>query len=140
MAFALLHKRAVSELAEREWYVVYSKPQNEDYARFQLESKGLQVFFPRLLLPEAAKKRKRIIPLFPNYLFVHINVFSHEYYSAIWSPGVRRIVSFNGYPASIDKEIIGLLMQQSDSDGIILARSTLQTGKEVQITRGPFAG
>ena len=130
----------VSDFSERQWYVVYSKPQNEDYARFHLESKGLQVFFPKLLVPAAAKKRKRIIPLFPNYLFVHINLFSREYYSAIWSPGVKRIISFNGYPASIDKKIVELLMQESGPYGIIAARSTLKRGQEVQITGGPFTG
>lgn len=130
----------VSDPSERQWYVVYSKPQNEDYARFHLESKGLQVFFPKLLLPEGAKQRKRIIPLFPNYLFVYINLFSREYYSAVWSPGVKRIISFNGYPASIDKTIVELLMQESGRDGIIAARSTLKLGQEVQIMGGPFTG
>ena len=127
-------------LPNRQWFVVYSKPQNEDYARFHLELRGLQVFFPKLLLPEAAKKGKRIIPLFPNYLFVHINLYSREYYSVIWSPGVKRIVSFNGYPASIDKKIVELLMEESGPDGIIAARSTLKRGQEVQITDGPFTG
>ena len=75
-----------------------------------------------------------------NYLFVHINILSHEYYAAIWSPGVRRIVSFSGYPASIDKKVIELLMQESGPQGIITARSNLRRGQEVQITGGPFAG
>ena len=130
----------MSESPEKQWYVVYSKPQNEDYAKFHLESKGLQVFFPKLLLPEPAKKRKRIIPLFPNYLFVYINVFSREYYATVWCPGVRRIVGFNGYPACIDTKTIELLMQESDPLGIIAARSTLKPGQEVQLTDGPFAG
>jgi transcription elongation factor/antiterminator RfaH len=125
---------------EKQWYVVYSKPKNGDYAKFHLELKGLQVFFPKLLLPELANKRKRIIPLFPNYLFVHINVFSYEYYAAIWSPGVKRIVSFSGYPTPIDEKIVELLMQESGPEGIITARSTLKCGQEVQITGGPFAG
>ena len=126
--------------AERQWYVVYSKPQSEDYAKFHLEAKGLQVFFPKLLLPQSTRRQKRVIPLFPNYLFIHINLFSHEYYAAIWSPGVKRIISFNGYPASIEKVIVELLMQESSSEGIIAARSTLKTGQEVQITDGPFGG
>ena len=31
-------------------------------------------------------------------------------------------------------------MQESSSEGIIAARSTLKTGQEVQITDGPFGG
>jgi transcriptional antiterminator RfaH len=133
-------QRIVPDFVDRQWYVVYCKPQKERYAQFHLESKQLQVFFPRLLLPAGSKSRKRIVPLFPNYLFVYISVFSHEYYYAIWSPGVSRIVSFNGYPASIENKIVELLMQGSGPDGIIAARSTLKRGQEVQITGGPFTG
>jgi transcriptional antiterminator RfaH len=126
--------------AERQWYVIYSKPQKETYARFHLQSKGLKVFLPRLLLPESAKKRNRIVPLFPNYLFVRLNASSDEYYYATWSPGVSRIISFNGRPACIDDKIIDFLMLRADQDGIIAARSTLRPGQEVRITGGPFDG
>src|SRR5262245_43147477 len=54
----------VSEyLDERRWYTVYSKPQKEEFAQSQLRSKGLEVFLPRLLLPNNGKKHKRIVPL-----------------------------------------------------------------------------
>jgi transcriptional antiterminator RfaH len=130
----------VSDSTERQWYVVYSKPQKEGYAQFHLRAKGLEVFFPRLLLPEASKKRKRIVPLFPNYLFVRLHIKSAEYFYATWSPGVSRIVSFNGCPASIDEDIITFFMQQADSEGIIFARSNLKAGQEVRITGGPLDG
>ena len=93
VALGLCH--VMSAAAEREWYVVYSKPQNEDYARFHLSAKGLEVFFAQLLFPDTAKKRKRLVPLFPNYLFVRLKLFSQEFSYAKWSPGVSRIVSFN---------------------------------------------
>ena len=127
-------------MLERQWYAVYSKPQKESYALFHLRSKGLEVFFPRLLLPEASKKRRRIVPLFCNYLFVRLQIHSAEYFYAAWSPGVRRIVSFNGYPASIDDKIISFFMQQADQEGIIPAQTNLKAGQEVRITGGPFDG
>ena len=130
----------MSDCGERQWYVVYCKSQKEAYAQFHLQSKGLEVFFPRLLLPEASKKHKRIVPLFPNYLFVRLQIFSAEYFYAAWSPGVRRIVSFNGCPAPIDEQIIGFFMQQADQDGIIPARTNLKAGQEVRITGGPLDG
>lgn len=125
---------------ESQWYAVYSKPHKEEYAEFHLRAKGLQVFFPKLLLPESTKKRRRVIPLFPNYLFVRLSISSNEYHYAIWSPGVSRIVSFNGSPASIDETIIRFLMLQTDHEGIIAARSDLKVGQEVRICSGPLAG
>jgi transcriptional antiterminator RfaH len=124
----------------RKWYAVYTKPQKEDYAQLHLQSKGLETYCPRLWLPEASKKRKRKIPLFPNYLFVRFYLLSDEYNYAAWSPGVRRIVSFNGVPATIDDGIISFLMQQANATGLIVARSNLTAGQEVRLTGGPFDG
>ncbi|MGH7826650.1 MAG: transcription termination/antitermination protein NusG [Candidatus Binatia bacterium] len=128
------------QTAERQWYVVYSKPQKEDYATFHLHSKGLEVFFPRLLLPETSRTRRRVVPLFPNYLFVKLNLLSDEYYWASWSPGVSRIVNFNGHAAAIEDQVINVLKQRSGEEGIIPARSNLQCGQEVRISGGPLEG
>jgi len=131
----------VSEyLDERRWYTVYSKPQKEEFAQSQLRSKGLEVFLPRLLLPNNGKKHKRIVPLFPNYLFTRINIHSAEYGYTIWSPGVKRLVSFNGIPAPIDSDIIDYLVKQTNTEGLIPARSNLRVGQEVRIDGGPFDG
>jgi transcription elongation factor/antiterminator RfaH len=127
-------------LAERQWYAVYSKPQREEFAESQLLKKGLEVFLPKLLLPNHGKKPKRIVPLFPNYLFTRINIYSPEYGYTIWSPGVKRIVSFNGIPAPIDGDIVDYLMKQTNTEGLIPARSNLRVGQEVRIDGGPFDG
>jgi transcriptional antiterminator RfaH len=126
--------------AERQWYVLYSKAQKEEYARFHLSSKGLEVFLPQLLFPPSANKRKRLVPLFPNYLFVRLRLFSEEFFYATWSPGVSRFVSFNGVPAALDEEVVTFIMRQANSEGIIAARSNLKSGEEVRVSRGPFQG
>jgi transcription elongation factor/antiterminator RfaH len=136
-----LEEAYVSEQPEeRQWYTVYSKPQKEEFARSQLHLKGLEVFLPKLLLPNSSKKRKRIVPLFPNYLFTRINIHSAEYGYTIWSPGVKRIVSFNGTPAPIDSDIVDYLMKQTNAEGLIPARSNLRIGQEIRISGGPFDG
>jgi len=126
--------------AERQWYVLYSKPQKEDHARFHLSAKGLEVFFPQLRFPNSAKKRKRLVPLFPNYLFARLKIFSEEFFYAQWCPGVSRIVSFNGVPASIQDSIVDFLMAQASRDGIVEARPNLRTGQEIRVSAGPFGG
>ena len=123
----------------KKWYVVYSKPHKEECAQFHLRLKGLEVFFPRLLLPESAIKRRRIVPLFPNYLFVRIYL-DEEYHYMLWCPGVKSLVRFNGSPAPLDERIVASLMQQATPDGIIRGRSSLKVGQEVQISGGSFDG
>lgn len=78
------------------------------------------------------------MPLFPNYLFARINAQSEEYGYVAWSPGVKRIVSFNGTPAPIENEIVEFLKRQTREAGFIPARSNLKVGQEVRIDGGPF--
>jgi transcriptional antiterminator RfaH len=124
---------------QRDWYVVYSKPHKEEQAQFHLRMKGLDVFFPRLDLVRVAEKRKRIIPLFPNYLFVRIHLPT-EFHYVTWSPGVKRLVSFGDRPIPLDDEVVNFLKQQTDAEGLIKARSQLRPGQEVEIRGGPFDG
>ena len=37
----------MSNLGERLWYAIYSKPQREEAAQFHLRQKGLEVFLPK---------------------------------------------------------------------------------------------
>ena len=119
--------------------MVYSKPHKEEQAQFYLRMKGLDVFFPRLDLVRVAEKRKRVIPLFPNYLFVRLNLHSESHY-VIWSPGVKRIVCFGDRPIPLDQTVVDFLKQQTDEEGVIRARSQLRPGQEVEIRGGPFDG
>ena len=133
----------MGEEEKRQWYVVYSKPHKERLAEFHLRLKGIPVFVPRLLLPDYARARRRLISLFPNYLFVNIHVSPErgdEYYYVRWTPGVKNFVSFNGGAMPVDDEIVAFLMRQANTDGILAARSTLTAGQEVRITGGPFEG
>jgi transcriptional antiterminator RfaH len=123
----------------RDWYVVYSKPHKEEHAQFHLRMKGLEVFFPRLDLVRVTEKRKRIIPLFPNYLFVRIHLPT-EFHYVSWSPGVKRIVSFGDRPIPLDERVVDFLKLQTDAEGVIKARSQLRPGQEVEIRGGPFDG
>ena len=129
----------MSEMNSKRWYVVYSKPHEEERAQFHFRLKGVEYFFPRLLLPKSAQKHRRIVPLFPNYLFVRIHL-PDEFQYVLWSHGVKRFVSFNGVPEALDDQVVEFLMRQADSDGIIMTRSNLKAGQEVRISRGPFEG
>lgn len=124
---------------QRDWYVVYSKPHKEEQAQFHLGAKRVETFFPRLYLPGPTEKKKKIVPLFPNYLFVRIHLATEAHY-VVWSPGVKRIVSFSDSPIPIEESVINFLQEQADLQGIIKAQSQLTRGREVEISGGPFNG
>ncbi len=124
---------------QRQWYVVYAKTNREEYAQYHLQRKSIQVFFPRLHLPVASARQRQIIPLFPSYLFVNLDI-STEHAAVVWCPGVRCLVSFNGTPAPLDDAVVTFLKSQTTEDGIIGASSNLTVGQEVCITNGPLEG
>ena len=123
----------------RQWYVVYSKPRREEFARTHLCRKGLEVFFPKLILPNPRRRQGPIIPLFPNYLFVRLQL-PEEYSYALWSPGVKTIVSFNCSPTPVDEETINFLRGEADTEGVIKGQSNLAAGQEIRIKGGPLDG
>lgn len=132
-----LKQMAIQE--KKQWFVVYTKPQKEKCAQFHLKLKGVESFFPRLLLPAFSRKRKRVFPLFPNYLFVRIYL-EEEYDYVRWSTGVKSFVNFNDVPIPLENSIAEYFLGQADDDGIIAARSDLKVGQEVRFCREPFDG
>jgi transcription elongation factor/antiterminator RfaH len=125
---------------KKQWCAVYTKPQREEFAEVNLRLRRIDTFFPKLFLPKSAKRKKQIVALFPNYLFVCVDVVSEEYASIIWCPGVKRMVSFNGTPAIVEESIMAFLMAQAGADGVISARCNVTIGQQVAIDGGPFDG
>jgi transcription elongation factor/antiterminator RfaH len=125
---------------DKQWCAVYTKPQREEFAELNLRRRGVETFYPKLLLPSSAQRKCRVVSLFPNYLFVRFETFSDEYSSVAWCPGVKRLVSFNATPAIIDESVVDFLMSQTETNGVISARSNVRMGEEVCIDGGPFDG
>ncbi|HXG51604.1 MAG TPA: transcription termination/antitermination NusG family protein [candidate division Zixibacteria bacterium] len=124
----------------RKWYAAFTKPRSEETARCHLDKKGIEVFYPRLFLPIATRSGRRVVSLFPNYLFVRIDVSSEEYSQVVWCRGVKRLVSFGGTPAVVEDSVVNFMREQADPEGLIVARSRLKAGDEVEIARGPLKG
>ncbi len=129
----------MSQEVRRQWYVVYSKPNREEYAQYHLQRKGIEVFFPRLQLPVSSAKQRQVIPLFPSYLFAQLHL-PGEHSAVIWCPGVKCLVSFNSIPAPLDDGVVHFLRSKASEEGLIGAHANLAVGQEVNITEGPFEG
>ena len=129
-----------AQYSGKNWYVVLTKPRSEETARFYLDSKGVEVFYPKLLLPVPNKSGRRVVSLFSNYLFVRIDALSNEYSQVLWCRGIKRFVSFSGALAPVENKVIEFIKLQSDSHGLIAACCNLKVGDEVQIAKGPFRG
>jgi hypothetical protein len=80
------------------WYVVYTKPRQEDIALINLERQGYQCYLPKMRIERIRRKKAVVLsePMFPRYLFIRLD--SSEQGKS-WSPirstlGVARLVRF----------------------------------------------
>jgi transcription antitermination factor NusG len=121
------------------WYVVYSKPRKERTAEVQLRVRGVEVFYPRLQLPRYVDVRRRIVPLFPGYLFVRI-ALATQFYDVLWAPGVSRFIGSHETPTPLEDELVAFLKRNVEAGDLLRAQPTLVVGQDVEVTRGPFAG
>jgi transcription antitermination factor NusG len=88
-----LNSTITGSARDRNWYAVYTVPQHEKSALKQLDIREIESFLPTYETVRVWKNRQRmklILPLFPTYLFVHIN--SRERAKVLQSPGVLQIV------------------------------------------------
>ena len=123
------------------WYVIYSKPRSEDMARDHLERKDIPVFLPKIReCPYYSKEKEaKIKPLFPNYLFARI-AYPDDYYTVIWTKGVRRIVGNGAKPIPLDDSIVDFFKKQSEEYGFIRPSPQLMVGDKVRVKSGPLEG
>ena len=120
------------------WYVLFAKRRKEASAELHLRRRGVEVFFPQLVLPAYTSARDTV-PLFPNYLFVRVDV-DRQFNDVVWAPGVSRFVGPSGVPTPIGDDVVDFLRRNASADGRIPARSAFRTGQEIEIVAGPFAG
>ena len=136
-------KTATNDPAARAWYLVYCKPRQESVARENLTRQGYETYLP--IMRDARRRQgKRVVlmaPMFPRYLFIHLNRQTDNWAPIRSTLGVVSIVRFGRSAARVPNDLIFLLRSREDSQGIqILPVERYKPGSRVRITQGGFAG
>jgi transcription antitermination factor NusG len=120
------------------WYVVSAKLRREKFAAVELARRGVEVFLPQLVLINGREGRVR--PLFPGYLFANLRL-PVDARRVVWTPGVRKLVTFEGEAPPLPPDAVAFLRAQAGPDGLIAVRPRpLPVGHRVRVTDGPLAG
>ncbi len=124
-----------------DWYVIYTKPSQEQRALENLQRQGYECYLP---MRTVEKIRRGIIttvdePLFPRYLFVSQTATDHEIKS--WASirstkGVIHLITFGNEPAKMDDQFV----QQLKLMGHRGKQKLFINGEKLQIMEGPFKG
>lgn len=126
-------------LAQSAWYVVQCRAQQQFRAEQNLLQQGYVCFLP-VVQVERIKRGKRVVqtePLFPSYLFIHLNCLDDNWAPIRSTRGVLRLVSFGAQPIAVPQDWIERLQQRVAEAPCL---SELQQGDRLQVNLGPYAG
>jgi transcriptional antiterminator RfaH len=120
------------------WYALYTKPHSELRVARALIARGTSTFLPLL----TASPGPRVAPLFPSYLFVRCDIAVTGISALEWVPGLCRVLSFEGKPATVPDRAIEMVraeLARIEQEGG-LPDHPFKPGDEVIVDDGPLAG
>jgi transcriptional antiterminator RfaH len=133
----------MDQVDSKKWYLVYSKPRQEDVASENLARQGFETYLPRIRQPRRRMNRRVLIvqPMFPRYLFIHLDAH-HDNWAPIRSTlGVSSLVRFGPYPTPVPDDLVAALRAREDDEGIQnLPAPEFKSGEPLRIGDGAMAG
>jgi transcriptional antiterminator RfaH len=131
-----------TETAGLLWYALRSKPRKEEVVARQAQRLGLEVFYPRLRVRPVNPRARRVLPYFPGYLFVQVDLGALSPQTFRWMPHAIGLVTFGEEPAPVPESLMHSLQKRLDvaneAQESFLFR--LRRGDTVWIRQGPFEG
>lgn len=116
------------------------RPQHEQAATRALEAKGLEAWAPTRKTRRRWSDRLKDVdaPLFPGYVFCRFARADRR--RALETPGVIRVVGFNGVPAAIDATELDAIRRAVEAGLSPRPCERWRVGQRVRIDQGPLAG
>jgi transcription antitermination factor NusG len=122
-----------------DWYALYTFPRHEKRVAEQIERRRFISFLPVYRSVRRWKDRRKELELalFPGYVFVRMELENRL--QVLQLPGVVRLVSFNGQPATIAGEEMEALRSKLSAARRIEPHPYLNRGRRVRVRSGPHA-
>jgi transcriptional antiterminator RfaH len=129
----------------RRWFLVLAKPLGEALAQTNLERQGYRVYYPRLLGACRHRGRwvKRVVALFPRYLFVQVEVGQQSLGPVRSTLGVSSLVRCGTQPTIVPDGLVDeLICREDPHSGLhqLACGRGLARGAPVRVVGGSFDG
>jgi len=124
------------------WYVVRTQSRAEEKALRHLANQGFRTYLPRYRRRVRHARRNEIVlrPLFPGYLFVHLDPEQCRWRSINGTVGVYEILTSGDTPLPVPERIVAEIMAREDETGAVkLAPPSFARGQAVRLLEGPLA-
>jgi transcription elongation factor/antiterminator RfaH len=121
------------------WYVIQTKPKKEEEAVSYLSTRGVEIFNPLMetFALRNGKMNKELKPLFSGYIFGKFDL-EKNYPLVRWGRGVKKVLGFGGYPTSISEEIVEIIKERTDTEGIVRVKQNFKANDVIRIKTGPL--
>ena len=123
------------------WYLVHTKPRQEEVALANLQRQGYACYLPQMRIERIRRRKAEVTtePMFPRYLFIQLDSSDQ---GKSWSPirstlGVSQLVHFGARAAKVDDALVELLRQREQAMPL---DAMFHSGDSVVVTDGPFVG
>jgi transcriptional antiterminator RfaH len=131
--------------ANAHWYVLTTKPREEQRAYDNLFSQGYDIFLPKIAKVIKIRLVKTVVlqPLFPSYLFIQLDKQVANFNAIRSTRGVGSFVRFGLYHAVIGNGIIDDIKKNiaGNKQGKRLAELLVYCqGDTVELTQGSLKG
>lgn len=128
----------MTALAENAWYVIKTKPRQEERALQCLDNQGFEVFGPKLHVKRLRRgKRTNVVePMFPGYLFVRPDNLIDQFYKLRSAYGVNNVLKFGDSIPTLPQQWIDDLRSIGDQE----ESGAPKVGDHVEVKEGPFRG
>jgi transcriptional antiterminator RfaH len=124
------------------WYVAHTQPHAETKASQHLRRQGFDIYLPRYLKQRRHARRieKVAAPLFPNYVFVAIDMTTQRWLSIDSTIGVNKLVRNGDLPAAVPQSIVDALKSREDAYGYVqlIRRPRFSPGDKIRVVGGAF--
>ena len=122
------------------WYVVATKPRQEQLAEQNLSQQGYCALLPKITLKKRKKGKWQDVtePLFPGYLFIELSLGQDDAAPIRSTVGCRGLVRFGQEQQPVHENIMAPLLAMGDEP--ITAQAGFNQGDWVQLESGPFEG
>ena len=121
------------------WYVIQTKPKKEEEANSYLSTRGVEIFSPLMetFALKNGRVNKELKPLFPGYIFGKFDL-EQNYPLVRWARGVKKILGPGGYPMAISEEVVRIIKERMDTQGILRMKHHFEANDVVRIKTGPM--
>lgn len=124
------------------WHVVQTRPRSENKAALHLQRQGFEVYLPRYLKRRSHARKVDFVPapLFPQYVFVAVDLLTQRWRAVNSTIGVTRLIGHGQLPVEVPRGVVDSLRRRHDVQGFVRQhREVMRPGQKIRVRDGAFS-